>query len=135
MKIAIPMFNSRVSPRFDFAPKVLIAKVENGKVVEREHYSLNSLNTIRRGTLLREQGVTVLICGGISNFSVRLLSDNGIKVIPMVAGEIEDVLEQFVDGTFSYFPSVFCPKGRKRQVWFGKGKMQRKKKRHTIKKS
>ena len=54
MKVAIPMFNSRVSPRFDFAPKVLIAKVENGKVVDREHHSLINLNTIRRGTLLRK---------------------------------------------------------------------------------
>lgn len=122
MKIAIPMFNSRVSPRFDFAPKVLIAKVENGKVVEREHYSLNSLNTIRRGTLLREQGVTVLICGGISNFSVRLLSDNGIKVIPMVAGELEDVLEQFVDGHLVTSPVSFAQKVERGRYGLGKGK-------------
>ena len=98
MKVAIPTFNSRVSPRFDFAAKVLIATIENGSIVGREHFSLTNLNTIRRSSLLREQGVTVVICGGISNFSVRLLSENGIEVIPLIAGELEDVLEQFVMG-------------------------------------
>ena len=112
MKVAIPTFNSRVSPRFDFAPKVLIATVDKGKIVEREHYSLISLNTIRRGILLREHGVDVLICGGISNFSVRLLSENGIKVIPMVAGELEDVLEQFALGHLVASPVSFAQKGK-----------------------
>lgn len=98
MKVAIPTFNSRVSPRFDFAAKVLIATIENGKIVDREHFSLTNLNTIRRSSLLREQGVAVVICGGISTFSVRLLSENGIEVIPLVAGELEDVLEQFATG-------------------------------------
>jgi predicted Fe-Mo cluster-binding NifX family protein len=98
MKVAIPTFNSRVSPRFDVAAKVLIATIDNGKIVDRDHFSLTNLNTIRRSALLREQGVTVVICGGISNFSVRLLSENGIEVIPMIAGELEDVLDQFLMG-------------------------------------
>jgi predicted Fe-Mo cluster-binding NifX family protein len=134
VKIAIPMFNSRVSPRFDFAPKVLIAKVENGKVVEREHYSLNNLNTIRRGTLLREQGVNVLICGGISNFSIRLLLENGIQVVPMIAGELEEVLNQFIDGHLDTPPMPFS-----RTVKGGGYRMQkgrcRGQNRNTIKKS
>jgi predicted Fe-Mo cluster-binding NifX family protein len=122
VKVAIPTFNSRVSPRFDFAAKVLIATVETGNVVDREYHSLINLNTIRRGTLLREQGVTVVICGGISNFSVRLLSDNGIKVIPMVAGEIEDVLEQFVVGHLVTSPVSFAQKVERGRYGLGKGK-------------
>jgi predicted Fe-Mo cluster-binding NifX family protein len=97
VKIAIPMFNSRVSPRFDFASKMLVATVEGGKVVDRENYSLINLNPIRRSALLSELGVNVLICGGISDFSVRLLMGNGIEVIPMVAGEVEDVLNLFIN--------------------------------------
>lgn len=109
MKVAIPMFNNRVSPRFDFAPKVLIAKVDNGKVVERVQHSLINLNTIRRGTLLREQGVNVVICGGISNFSVRLLLGNGIDVVPMVAGEIEELLEQVINGNLHMVTTPASP--------------------------
>ena len=98
MKIAIPMFNSRVSPCFDFASKMLVATVERGKVVDRENYSLINLSPIRRSSLLCELGVNVLICGGINNFSVRLIMGNGIEIIPMVQGEVEEVLNLFING-------------------------------------
>ena len=98
MKIAIPTFNSRVSPRFDFASKMLVATVERGKIVDREIYSLINLNPIRRSSLLCELGVNVLICGGINNFSQRLIIGNGIDVIPMVQGEVEEVLNLFING-------------------------------------
>ena len=97
MKIAIPMFNSGVSPRFDFASRMLIATINNQEVVEKREHSLTNLNPIRRSALLSELGVNVLICGGISDFSVRLLMGNGIEVIPMVAGEVEDVLNLFIN--------------------------------------
>ena len=98
MKIAIPMFNSRVSPRFDFASKMLVATVDKGKAVEREIYSLNNLNLIRRSSLLCELGINVLICGGIHNFSQRLIIGNVIDVISMVQGEVEEVLNLFING-------------------------------------
>ena len=101
VKIAIPMFDSRVSPRFDFASKVLIATIEGGRVVDRKEYSLNNLNPIRRSALLKEQEVNVLICGGISNFSMRLLMGNGIEVIPMVPGEVEEILTLFISGNLN----------------------------------
>lgn len=101
MKIAIPMFNSRVSPRFDFASKVLVATIDGGKVVEREKYSLINLNPIRRIALLSELGIKVMICGGISSFSQRLIMGNGINVIPMVQGEVEEVLNLFINGNLN----------------------------------
>ena len=96
MKIAIPMFNTRVSPRFDFASKVLVATVDRGDVIDRETYSLINLNPIRRSSLLSDLGVSILICGGISSFSQRLINANAIEVIPMVQGEIEEVLDLFI---------------------------------------
>ena len=101
MKIAIPMFTNRVSPRFDFASKVLIAAIADKKVVERQEFSLINLNPIRRSSLLSELGVNILICGGISAFARRLAVGNGIDVIPMVQGEIEEVLNLFIRGDLS----------------------------------
>jgi len=99
MKVAIPQFESRVSPHFDFASKVLIATVEGEKVVNRELYSLIDLNVLRRSTFLQKQGVAVVICGGISNFSARLILRNGIRICAMVAGDAEQALEQFLNGS------------------------------------
>lgn len=101
MKIAIPMFNTRVSPRFDFASKVLVATVDRGKVIDRETYSLINLNPIRRTSLLSDLGVNTIICGGISSFSQRLINANAIEVISMVQGEIEEVLELFINGNLT----------------------------------
>ncbi|HDN58825.1 MAG TPA: hypothetical protein ENF20_02580 [Candidatus Marinimicrobia bacterium] len=98
VKIAIPMFNSRVSPRFDFAAKILIATIESGKISERQEYALTNIHQIRRSSLLCELGVKVLICGGISSFCHRLITDNGIRVIPMIQGEIEEVLNHYTSG-------------------------------------
>lgn len=103
MKIAIPMFNSRVSPRFDCAAKILIATIESGKVSERQEYALANLHPIRRSSLLCELGVTVLICGGISSFCHRFILNNKIRVIPMIQGEIEDVLNDFMKGRLISF--------------------------------
>lgn len=122
MKVAIPLFTNRVSPHFDFAEKALIAKVENGEVIAREQFSLINLNTIRRGALLREHGVDVVICGGISTFSVRLLLENGMQVIPMVAGEVEDVLNQFVKGHLSTGSISFSQKAKSGRYRLRKGK-------------
>jgi len=98
VKVAIPMFNSRVSPRFDFASKILVATIDSGKVVDKKEYHLTNLNPIRRSALLSEVRINILICGGISDFSLRLLMGNGIEVIPMVSGEVEEVLNLFVNG-------------------------------------
>lgn len=98
MKVAIPMFNSRVSPSFDFASNVLVATVDGGSILEKEKYSLINLNPIRRSALLRQKGVNLLICGGISDFVGRLLVGNGIEIIPMIYGEAEEALNHFVKG-------------------------------------
>ena len=128
MKIAIPMFNSRVSPRFDFASKMLVATVNKGQAVEREIYSLNNLNPIRRSSLLCELGINVLICGGIHNFSQRLIIGNGINVIPMVQGEVDEVLDLFIKGNLSSSAASTIPgkrfrrNSRRRGRCRGKGK-------------
>ena len=128
MKIAIPMFNSRVSPRFDFASKMLVATVEGTKVVDRENYSLINLNPIRRSSLLYELGVNVLICGGINNFSQRLITGNGIDVIPMVQGEVEEVLNLFINGKLHASIMPIIP-GRRNMRHSGKrGKFRGKRK-------
>ena len=99
MKVAIPMFDSRVSPRFDFAAKILIVTIESGKISERQEYALTNIHPIRRSSLLCELGVKVLICGGISSFYRRLIVNSRIRVIPMIQGEIEEVLSHFIDGS------------------------------------
>jgi predicted Fe-Mo cluster-binding NifX family protein len=98
MTVAIPIFGSRVSPRFDCAPSMLLATVEEGRVVRRETVSTADRNPLARIGWLCQQQAGVVICGGISGFSIRLLTDRGIQVFPWVWGAVDDALQMFVSG-------------------------------------
>jgi predicted Fe-Mo cluster-binding NifX family protein len=101
LKIAIPLFNSRVSPRFDFAAKLLVVTIVDGKITDRQEFSLANLNPIKRTSLLHELRVQLMLCGGISCFAERFIKAYGIEVIPLVQGEVEEVLTLFVNGNLS----------------------------------
>ena len=98
MKIAIPAFGSRVSPRFDCAATLLLFTVENEKVVERGETSLAQLAPWQRVEKLKEMDVKALICGGIDGASARLLAFNRIQVIAWVAGEAEEAMKYYLRG-------------------------------------
>ena len=79
-KIAIALFGSRVSPRFDCAPRFRIVELDNGTInISREVYTEN-FDAGERIDKLRELGVTTLICGGIDIFSAGQLDHHGIKI-------------------------------------------------------
>lgn len=96
--MAIPTFGPRVSPRFDYAPGLLLINLENGKVVEKEKFSLQAWDRLQRLQKLQELGVQTLICGGIDGNSAQILSDYGIRVIAWVAGEADEAIQFFLDG-------------------------------------
>ncbi len=98
MKIAISTFGSRVSPRFDYAPSLLLFTVENEKVIERGEAHLTHLDPWQRVEKLKEMDVEALICGGIDGHSARLLAFNRIQLIAWVAGEAEEAIRCYLRG-------------------------------------
>ena len=118
MRVAIPIFGARISPRFDFAPSLLLLTLEKGEVKAREEVSLSPWDLWRRVEKLKEFEVQTLICGGIDRHSRQMLEDHRIRVIPWVAGEAEEVLHYFLKGTLRP-GSTLCPgcgRGRKRKM-------------------
>ena len=98
MKIAIPSFGPRVSPRFDCAPNVTLFTVENGMVVDRGEVSFEQLNPWQRLERLRDLNIQALICGGIDGYSQMVLQTRQIRVIAWVAGEVEEAVKCFLQG-------------------------------------
>ena len=47
---------------------------------------------------LQSKGIEVLICGGVGNRAIEILSSCNIKVIPGVNGKINDVINKFNSG-------------------------------------
>ena len=98
MKVAIPIFGLRVSPRFDFAPGLWLFTVEDGRVVDRGEMALAHLSTPQRLERLRELGVEALICGGIDGHSAQILKSFQIEVTAWVAGDAEEAMQYFLRG-------------------------------------
>lgn len=122
MKIAIPIYGDRVSPRFDCSNSFSLISIENGKIVERNDVLLPLDNPITGIEGLIKLKVDILICGAINGFTVRMLHDKGIKVIPWIIGEIDKIVEAFISGELK--PGfTFAPDGRKycRRMRMGKG--------------
>jgi len=101
VKVAIPLFKSRVSPRFDFAAKLLVVTITDRKITDRQEFSLANLNPIKRTSLLCKLRVQIMLCGGISCFAERYIKAHGIEVVPLVQGEVEEILTLFINGNLS----------------------------------
>jgi predicted Fe-Mo cluster-binding NifX family protein len=120
MKVAIPTFGPRVSPRFDYAASLLLFNLEDGKVVGSEKLSLQAWDRFQRLQKLRELGVKTLICGGIDGNSAQILSDYGVRVIAWVAGEADEAMRSFLQGKLRPGVELWsgCRRGRRRGQGF-----------------
>jgi predicted Fe-Mo cluster-binding NifX family protein len=98
MKIGIPTFGDRVSPRFDCAQAVLVVTIEAEQVKKREMLGTSSWTSTERIDRLVELDISAVICGGIDRWSAESLDSAGITVYPGLAGKIEDALTAFLRG-------------------------------------
>ena len=113
MKIAIPVFESRISPRFDCAPGFRLYELEEDRITVIREISCEGWNDMDRVSRVNDLGVDTLICGGIPDYLLGMLTNNGIKVIPWVAGDTNDVLTVFLQGRLDSGTVIYT--GRKKR--------------------
>jgi len=106
MKVAIPLFRDRISPRFDVCPEIWIVELNNGEVINQEKWPLGRFNLQQRIDQLISKGVDQVICGGIDSFCMDHLGNRGINVIHNVAGEAVEALSLFIKGVLR--PGFYC---------------------------
>lgn len=109
MRIAIALFGTRVSPRFDYAPSLLVIDIEDGAAVRRREIATDLLPPAERIKRLAELAVETLICGGIDDASAGRLEEQGIALVPWVSGEADDALEGCLHGEL--VPGAMIGKG------------------------
>jgi predicted Fe-Mo cluster-binding NifX family protein len=114
MKIAIPIFENRISPRFDFSPEMWVIEVEGGKVVGQEKFPTTNLSLPQRLKQITSNGVDKVICGGIDGFSRDQLGSRGIGVVQDVIGDAEIVIDLFMEGRLR--PGLCCERRGGRQL-------------------
>jgi predicted Fe-Mo cluster-binding NifX family protein len=102
MRLAIPIWNDRVSPVFDTARRLIVCEVEQKTEVGRQQVEMGlEAFPAHRVNRLTELHVNVLICGAISRALASGISTTGIALIPWVAGPVEEVLQAYLAGYLS----------------------------------
>lgn len=91
VRIAIPIFQSRVSPVLDSCTRVLLVDIEHSKEIERREIYLNELSMTERTAILQKLKVKSIICSGISDMLYHMLQGVKIHLTTGVAGEIDQV--------------------------------------------
>lgn len=108
MKVAVTVWEDRISPVFDASRRLLIAEIENTQVTNRSYMIFNPERPSNLAKTLEEFEVPVLICGAVSQIPANIIVSDGITLIPFIAGEVDRVLEVYAKGN-SLEPTFVMP--------------------------
>ncbi|MDD5524745.1 MAG: NifB/NifX family molybdenum-iron cluster-binding protein [Smithella sp.] len=100
-KIALAVWGNIISPVFDSTRMALIAESRDGKVVSSRHEWLGPELPYSRALRLSGWDIRVLICGAISAGFASTIEVYGIEVIPFISGEVQQVLDAYLNGTLT----------------------------------
>jgi len=122
-RISIPIWNGRVSPVFDTASRLLV--VEVGPQGEYNRYETDISDQFLPSKVMRLTGLGIdtLICGAISRPVASMVTTAGIRLIPWISGQVEEVLQAFLRGAL--FTPQFLMPGCAGQWGRGRGRRRR----------
>lgn len=98
MKVALAVWNDRISPVFDVSRELLVVDVKDGSVVERIGVHFSSDQPMHKVQRLVEMEVAVLLCGAVSRQLAATLEANGISLLAFVSGDVESVIGEYLKG-------------------------------------
>ena len=98
MKIAVTYENGDVFQHFGHTETFKIYEVEDGKVVSSRILASNGSGHGALAGLLAEQGIDVLICGGIGGGAQAALAEQGIELCAGASGSTDEAVEAYLRG-------------------------------------
>lgn len=124
MRIAVPVLRGRVSPLLDSARRVLVVGLDGAREVARCEEPLEAETPPERAAMICGFGCDRVICGAVSDGMACMLASRGVKLIPWVAGDVEEVISAFAEGRLGQ-PRFLMPGCRRRGRFGGGGHGQR----------
>jgi predicted Fe-Mo cluster-binding NifX family protein len=114
MRIAIPVWEDKVSPVFDTALKLLVVNINNGREESRFFYPIDEAGITQKCHRIKNLELDTLICGAVSQVFLQMLLSSGLDVIQEISGPAEDVLKAYLGGTI-FQPRFLMPGCRRWQ--------------------
>jgi len=115
--LAIPVWDDRVATTFDFARGLLVVEADGEREVSRREVRLDEEPIERKARRIRDLAVQVVVCGAISRPLAGLISQAGVRVYPLVAGQVDEVVAAYLCDRLSdpRFLQPGCSPGARRR--------------------
>lgn len=127
MRIAIPVWEDKISPVFDTALRLLVVEINESGEESRFFYQIDEDDLVQKCHRIKKLEADTLICGAISQAFLQMLGESGLNVITEISGPVEDVLQAYLRGNI-YQPRFLMPGCRK--YCCGQGHLDLKRKRN-----
>ena len=108
MKIAVTYEGGLIFQHFGHTSHFKIYEIEQDKVASSQVIDTNGHGHGALAGFLKEQGVNVLICGGIGGGAQMALAEAGIQLFGGVSGDADEAVEALLVGQLAYNPCVRC---------------------------
>jgi predicted Fe-Mo cluster-binding NifX family protein len=97
-KAAFATWNNRIAPVFDVARSIQLVETQAGQIIHQTQADVAGDIPNQKAWRLAELEVETLVCGAISRPLQVIIAAYGIEVIPFVAGNLQEVIQAWVDG-------------------------------------
>jgi len=94
-RIAVPIFQSRVSPVLDSCNDLMLVDLFEAGAVRRANVSLRKLSLGERAAAMSRQGVEKIICAGVSDLMIAYIVSCGMRIISGLSGEVEQIIAAY----------------------------------------
>lgn len=98
MKIALTVWNSRISPVFDAAKTILVAEIKNAEVTNKIYEFFDAQAPASLVKRLTELQVDLFVTGAITQTPASVIESSDITLIPFIGGRIDEALSLFANG-------------------------------------
>ena len=98
MKIAATYENGRIFQHFGHTETFKVYEVEDGRILGSEIIGSNGSGHGALAKLLNEQGIDVLICGGIGGGAQAALEERGIELCAGAEGDADEAVAAYLRG-------------------------------------
>lgn len=108
MKLALVVFEDRISAVFDNSSQLLLVSIKDNLVESTKEINFSALCIVEMIGILKDESAKILICGAISEFMQQTIEKSSMKVIPWISGSVEKVLDAWMKGTMEELVMPGC---------------------------
>jgi predicted Fe-Mo cluster-binding NifX family protein len=102
MKIAMPVWENKISPVLDTASRLLVVEFKEGGDMSRYEIYLDERDLSKRCLRIMGLGVDTLICGAVTRHFSDMLRALGVDLIMGISGQPDDVLHACFEGRLAH---------------------------------